>query len=223
MSHIRLECSECQARHSADMTTLHCVKCGGVLDVAYTLPNQDSHAPVAPTPLRHPHDAITLGEGSTPSVALRSVCKHLGVDDIRAKLELMNPTGSFKDRGTAVMMSVAKELGVSEVVEDSSGNAGASVAAYAARAGIRAHIFAPASAPAAKLRPDCRLWRDDCIKIEGDRQAVTDAAIDFAERNAMVYASHNLSPYFTEGTKSFAYEVAAQFGKRTCRATSSFP
>ena len=211
MSHIRLECSECGARHSADMTTLHCVKCDAVLDVAYTPPDEDSHAPVAPTPLHHPHAAITLGEGNTPSVELRSVGKHLGVADIRAKLELMNPTGSFKDRGTAVMMSVAKELGVSEVVEDSSGNAGASVAAYAARAGIRAHIFAPASAPAAKLS-QIAVYGATTHKIEGDRQAVTDAAIEFAERNAMVYASHNLSPYFTEGTKTFAYEVAAQFG-----------
>ena len=212
MSHIKLECSECQARHSGDMTTLHCVKCGGVLDVAYTLPSEDSHAPAVPTPLHHPHDAITLGEGGTPSVALRSVSKHLGVDDIRAKLELMNPTGSFKDRGTAVMMSVAVELGVTEVVEDSSGNAGASVAAYAARADIRAHIFAPASAPAAKL-DQIAVYGATLHRIEGDRQAVTDAAIDFAERKAMVYASHNLSPYFTEGTKSFAYEVVAQFGK----------
>ena len=212
MSHIKLECSECGARHSGDMTTLHCVKCGGVLDVAYTLPSEDSHAPAVPTPLHHPHDAITLGEGGTPSVALRSVGNHLGVDDIRAKLELMNPTGSFKDRGTAVLMSVAVELGVTEVVEDSSGNAGASVAAYAARAGIRAHIFAPASAPAAKL-DQIAVYGATLHRIEGDRQAVTDAAIDFAERKAMVYASHNLSPYFTEGTKSFAYEVVAQFGK----------
>ena len=180
--------------------------------MAYTLPSEDSHAPAVPTPLHHPHDAITLGEGGTPSVALRSVSKHLGVDDIRAKLELMNPTGSFKDRGTAVMMSVAVELGVTEVVEDSSGNAGASVAAYAARADIRAHIFAPASAPAAKL-DQIAVYGATLHRIEGDRQAVTDAAIDFAERKAMVYASHNLSPYFTEGTKSFAYEVVAQFGK----------
>ena len=179
--------------------------------MAYISPNEYSHEPIAPTPLRHPHDAITLGEGDTPSVELRSMSKHLGVDDIRAKLEAMNPTGSFKDRGTAVMMSVAKELGVSEVVEDSSGNAGASVAAYAARAGIRAHIFAPASAPAAKLS-QIAVYGATTHKIEGDRQAVTDAAIEFAERNAMVYASHNLSPYFIEGTKTFAYELAAQFG-----------
>ena len=137
--------------------------------------------------------------------------KSVGVPRLYAKLEMMNPTGSFKDRGTAVMLSVAKELGVSEVVEDSSGNAGASVAAYAARAGIRAHIFAPASAPTAKLE-QIVVYGATLHTIDGDRQAVTDAAIEFAERGGMVYASHNLSPYFTEGTKIFAYEALERFG-----------
>ena len=235
MSHISLRCAECAANYRADMSTLHCEECEGVLDVAYEqgalrqAPSASSGqalrqaqdtarderggqgAPEMPIPLHYPDDAITLGEGDTPSVALRSAGKCLGVDDIFAKLEMMNPTGSFKDRGTAVMMSVAKELGVQEVVEDSSGNAGASVAAYAARAGIGAHIFAPASAPAAKLG-QIAVYGATTHLIEGDRQAVTDAAIEFAERNGMVYASHNLSPYFTEGTKTFAYEVAEEFG-----------
>ena len=131
--------------------------------------------------------------------------------EIYTKLEMMNPTGSFKDRGTAVLMSVARELGVTEVVEDSSGNAGASVAAYAARAGIRAHVFAPASAPSAKLA-QISVYGATPHLIEGNRQAVTDAAIQFADKNNMIYASHNLSPYFIEGTKTFAYEIAQEFG-----------
>ena len=207
MSHINLQCSECSAQFQADMSTLHCAECDAVLDVAY---RADNGASAVPSPLRRPEQAITLGEGGTPSVSLRNVAKRLGVKVIYAKLEGMNPTGSFKDRGTAVMMSVAAELGVTEVVEDSSGNAGASVAAYAARAGIRAHIFAPASAPAAKLG-QIAVYGATTHKIEGDRQAVTDAAVEFAACNSLVYASHNLSPYFTEGTKTFAYEIAAQF------------
>ena len=210
MSHISLKCSECAVFHHADMTTLHCVQCGSVLDVTYSSPEHQNDTSDLPTPLRHPGDAIALGEGNTPSVNLDTIGKRLGVDRLYAKLEMMNPTGSFKDRGTAVMMSVAKELGISEVVEDSSGNAGASVAAYAARAGIQAHIFAPSSAPAAKVS-QIEVYGARTHLIDGDRQAVTDAAIDFAERNDMVYASHNLSPYFTEGTKTFAYEVADQF------------
>ena len=210
MSHISLQCSECAVYHHADMTTLHCVQCGSVLDVAYSLPEHQNETSDLPTPLHHLGDAIALGEGNTPSVNLDSIGKRLGVERLYAKLEMMNPTGSFKDRGTAVMMSVAKEFGVSEVVEDSSGNAGASVAAYAARAGIQAHIFAPSSAPVAKVS-QIEVYGARTHLIDGDRQAVTDAAIDFAERNDMVYASHNLSPYFTEGTKTFAYEVADQF------------
>ena len=151
MSHISLQCSECAVFHHADMTTLHCVQCGSVLDVTYSSPEHQPGTSDLPTPLHHLGDVIALGEGNTPSVKLDSIGKRLGVDRLYAKLEMMNPTGSFKDRGTAVMMSVAKEFGVSEVVEDSSGNAGASVAAYAARARIQAHIFAPSSAPTAKV------------------------------------------------------------------------
>ena len=107
------------------------------------------------------------------------------------------------------MVSVAAELGVSAVVEDSSGNAGASVAAYAARAGIEAHVFAPADAPAAKLS-QIRVYGARTHLIEGPRQAATDAAVAYCEARGMVYASHNLSPYFLEGTKTFAYEAARQ-------------
>jgi len=195
------------------MSTLYCVECCAVLDVAYLA---SESASTMPSPLRRPQEAITLGEGNTPSVSLNNVAEGLGAETIYAKLEAMNPTGSFKDRGTAVMMSVAAELGVTEVVEDSSGNAGASVAAYAARAGIRAHIFAPATAPAAKLE-QIAVYGAQAHLIEGDRQTVTDAATEFAKSNSLVYASHNLSPYFTEGTKTFAYEIAEQFGGDSVR------
>ena len=210
MSHINLRCFECGAHHDADMTTLHCSRCGGVLDVSYTPGEHGKDRSAAPTPLHQPANAISMGEGDTPTVAMRNIEERLGAERLYAKLEMMNPTGSFKDRGTAILMSIAAESGVAEVAEDSSGNAGASVAAYAARAGIRAHIFAPASAPAAKL-DQISVYGATTHLIEGNRQDVTDAAVEFAERNSMVYASHNLSPYFTEGTKSFAYEIADQF------------
>ena len=107
------------------------------------------------------------------------------------------------------MMAVAREHGVTEVVEDSSGNAGASVAAYAARAGIRAHIFVPAGAPASKVR-QITAYGAELHAVEGTREAVAEAALAFQTSRGLVYASHNLSPYFQEGTKSFAYEVAEQ-------------
>ena len=178
--------------------------------MAYTSPDSARLPQAGRTPLHSPENGISLGEGGTPVVAIEKLGSRIGAQCLYAKLEMMNPTGSFKDRGTAVLMGAVIESGVEEVVEDSSGNAGASVAAYAARAGIKAHIFAPASAPTAKLN-QISVYGATTHLIEGNRQDVTDAAIEYAGRNSMIYASHNLSPYFTEGTKAFAYEIAEQF------------
>lgn len=209
MSHFSLECVECGARFAPDMTRLGCGECGAPVDVAYA--RADAALDDVPSPLHRPDRAVSLGEGDTPAVRLDAIAERLGVGALYAKLEFMNPTGSFKDRGTAVMVSMAVESGAREVVEDSSGNAGASVAAYAARAGVKAHIFAPASAPAAKLG-QIAVYGARAHLVEGSREDVTDAAVDFARESGLVYASHNLSPYFLEGTKIFAYEIAREFG-----------
>ena len=212
MSHFELRCFACGAAHSADMNSLGCERCGGPLDVRYTAEAAVASGGEAPMPYHDGAAAVTLGEGGTPCVDLRAVARLLGVRRVYGKAEYQNPTGSFKDRGTAAMISVAAELGVTAVVEDSSGNAGASVAAYAARAGIEAHVFAPADAPAAKLS-QIRVYGAHTHLIEGPRQAATDAAEAYCETHGMVYASHNLSPYFLEGTKTFAYEAARQLAE----------
>ena len=209
MSHIDLCCFACGASRPADMNSLGCERCGGPLDVRYTAEAAVTSGGEPPMPYHDRAAAVTLGEGGTPCVELRAVARLLGIRRVYGKAEYQNPTGSFKDRGTAAMVSVAAELGVKAVVEDSSGNAGASVAAYAARAGIEAHVFAPADAPAAKLS-QIRVYGAHTHLIEGPRQAATDAAVAYCEARGMVYASHNLSPYFLEGTKTFAYEAAQQ-------------
>jgi threonine synthase len=215
MSHITLRCTECGAVRDADMSALRCEECDSPLEVAYvdTAPSTPSPQPPrwagAPIPLPL-HDAVvSLGEGNTPCVEMAALGKLLGLRRLYGKLEFLSPTGSFKDRGTAVMMSVAREQGVTEIVEDSSGNAGASVSAYAAKVGIKAHVFAPASAPAAKVG-QIRVYGARTHSIEGSREAATSAAVDFHVERGLVYASHNLSPYFVEGTKTFAYEIADQ-------------
>jgi threonine synthase len=116
------------------------------------------------------------------------------------------PTGSFKDRGSAVLVSAALEQGVREFVEDSSGNAGASLAAYASAASIRAHIFAPAGASPGKLQ-QIGVFGAELHAVEGPRQAATDAAWVFVRERRLVYLSHSYSPFFSEGMKAFAYEV----------------
>ncbi len=190
----------------AGVRTLACASCGGPLVVEYERGSAPP-GPEMPLPLSDLASRVTLGEGNTPVVRLSGVEEALGLSDVRGKLELVNPTGSFKDRGAAVMMSALVEQGVREVVEDSSGNAGAAVASYAARGSMTAHVFVPASAPGAKLR-QIEAYGARTHATEGTRDEVTAAAVAFCERNGLAYASHNLSPYFLEGTKAFAYEVA---------------
>ncbi len=210
MSHFSLVCTRCAQAHSPSMTTLGCGSCGAPLDVLYeSTPDANQSRVVPPMPFHAESPPISLGEGNTPIVPLDATGRTLGLRDLKAKLEYLNPTGSFKDRGTATMMSVAAELGVDAVAEDSSGNAGASVAAYAARAGIEAHIFAPTSAPQAKMQ-QIGVYGAHTHAIEGPREAATEAAVAFCRENSLVYASHNLSPSFLEGTKTFAYEIASQ-------------
>jgi threonine synthase len=128
--------------------------------------------------------------------------------DASFKLEYLFPTGSFKDRGAAVTLSQAAALGVDRVLEDSSGNAGAAIATYAARAGIDAEIYVPADAKPAKLRAIERSGAT-LVRVEGDRQAVTDACIEAVEDGEW-YASHAWNPAFFAGTATVAFEIAAQ-------------
>ena len=219
MAHVMLRCERCQESHPADMATIACSSCLGPLDVDYvdgrgagSAPTEWAGFPIS-FPQHSPIAAWSLGEGNTPTVELPSMASRLGLERLYGKLELMNPSGSFKDRGAAVMMAVASEQAVAGVVEDSSGNAGASVSAYAARHSIRAHIFAPDSAPEAKLR-QIRAYGADVHPIEGSRDDTTRAAVAFYRERGLVYASHAWSPYFVDGVKTFAYEVAAQLDGR---------
>lgn len=143
-----LRCLGCGARRRPTLDVL-CESCGGLYEVVY----REEPSGLAPRlPLQRPEGRIRRGEGETPLLELQRLGAEMGLERLWAKLEHQSPTGSFKDRGSLVLMSVAREEGVSEFVEDSSGNAGASLAAYAATAGIRAHVFAPAGAGCDSLK-----------------------------------------------------------------------
>src|SRR5581483_7492029 len=145
---------------------------------------------------------VTLGEGFTPLVPFR-----LGEQSVLLKLDFLCPTGSYKDRGSTVMVSKLKEWGVTEIVEDSSGNAGASVAAYGAAAGVRTHIYVPASTSAGKAA-QISMYGADLVRVSGSREDTAAAAWDAAGRS--FYGSHNWSPHFLLGMKTLAYEIAEQ-------------
>ncbi len=149
-------------------------------------------------------DAVTMGEGWTP--LLRG---NWNGAPVTYKPEFMMPTGSFKDRGMTVMVSYLKSRGIDHVLEDSSGNAGASLSAYAAAAGMRCRILVPETASYPKIAQIAACGAD-VVTIKGSRQDVADAALRYAEQ--IFYASHNWQPFFVEGTKTLAYELWEQLG-----------
>ena len=149
-------------------------------------------------------DPVTMGEGLTPLVERRW-------DGARAlfKLEWMNPTGSFKDRGASVMVSALRGQGVTRILEDSSGNGGAAIAAYAAAAGMGSKILVPAYTPPAKI-VQMRAYGAEIEMVPGTRQDTADEAV--RQSRNIFYASHNWQPFFLQGTKTLAYELWEDLG-----------
>ena len=156
-------------------------------------------------PIPDEADIVTLGEGMTPLIPLDAAAD----SGHYVKLDYLCPTGSYKDRGASVLLTHLKALGVEEVVEDSSGNAGAAIAAYSARAGIRCTIYCPASTSKGKLA-QIAAYGAELKLVEGNRMATTEAVKDAAKN--VCYASHNWHPFFLEGTKTLAFEIVEQLG-----------
>ena len=151
-------------------------------------------------------EPVTMGEGMTPLVERRW-------DGAEAlfKLEWFAPTGSFKDRGATVMISALRQQGVKRLLEDSSGNGGAAIAAYAAAAGLTSKILVPAYTPPAKT-VQMRAYGAEIELVPGTRQATSDEAV--RQASSIFYASHNWQPFFLQGTKTLAYELWEDLGFR---------
>ncbi|MDW8295915.1 MAG: threonine synthase [Raineya sp.] len=155
-------------------------------------------------PIEKDENIVSFGEGATPMQKINIA----GVD-VYFKLDFLFPTGSYKDRGSSVLISKIKELGIRHVVQDSSGNAGSSIAAYCAKADIACDIYVPKGVAEAKLA-QMRAFGANVKVINGTRQDAAEAAWEAAQRS--YYASHCWNPFFFQGTKTFAFEVAEQLG-----------
>jgi len=162
-------------------------------------------------PVRDPRNAIRLGEGWTPLVETPRLAGRLGVSQVWIKDEGQNPTASFKARGLCLAVSRAKELGIDEVALPSAGNAGSATAAYAAAAGMRAHVVIPRDTPQA-IVDEMRALGAHVELIDG---LITDCAVRVAQ-GAREHGWFDLStlkePYRVEGKKTMGYEVAEQLG-----------
>jgi threonine synthase len=164
-------------------------------------------------PLQDDANLISLGEGYTPLLDAKNLAGELGLGRLWIKDEAQNPTGSFKDRGLSVAISRAKELGVKKAAIPSAGNAGGSFAAYAARAGIEAHVFMPRDTPMANQIEVAQYGAEltlvdglinDCGRIVAERKA-TEGWFDISTLK---------EPHRVEGKKTMGYEIAEQLGWR---------
>ena len=214
LNNISFRCSQCGKEFPVDTTDFRCV-CGGLFDLQYTPPpfsldlvdkrewslfRYREFLPVTNDLWKD----ISMGEGMTPVAKLS--------DNVFVKADYLMPTLSFKDRGAALVIWLAKTLGAKKIIQDSSGNAGNSIAAYAARAGMECEIYVPEGTSPAKIKMIgsygaavrvLPLSRDDTAK----------ACREEAAKGACYYASHVFNPFFYQGTKTFIYEVLEQLGR----------
>ncbi len=162
-------------------------------------------------PVVSDENIVTLGEGWTPLPRAKRLGALLGMPELYIKDEGANPTGSFKARGQTVAISMAKELGVKKVAIPTAGNAGGAMAAYAAAAGLEAHVFMPRDTPAAN-RIECQQLGAHVTLIDG---LITDCGAEVARRKeaeGWFDVSTLKEPYRIEGKKTMGYELAEQFG-----------
>lgn len=207
-------CSKCGHEESVTTRRAHC-DCGGLWKLDYQPPKFDLNE-------IDTHEwsmfryrrfmaldgeswrGVSMGEGMTPVVRLD--------ENVLLKMDYFMPTLSFKDRGAAVLIAHCKAIGVDRVVQDSSGNAGNSVAAYCARAGIGCEIFVPEGTSPKKIDM-IRAHGAVCTVVSGSRDHCADVCRAKVEQDGVYYANHVYNPFFYEGTKTYIYEVFEQLGR----------
>lgn len=215
MTRIDTSCLGCGRTYPLEGVPYRCPVCGGLYDMPAPLPYDPTKIDASqPGIWRYRHafglpdgaDAVSLGEGKTPLVWGEAHGRKVAF-----KCEFLNPSGSFKDRGSSVIATFLRSRGAKEAVEDSSGNAGASFAAYAARAGIKPRIFVPASTSGPK-RSQIEAYGAELRAIEGTRADAARAVQTEADRGS-VYASHAWLPFNLPGYATAAYEIVEELGR----------
>jgi len=209
-----IRCTNCQYEPDLNSSPYRCPVCGGFFDYAGELYFSNSEVELKqpgiwryrstfglPTDI-HP---VSMGEGNTPLIWSEINSKRVGF-----KLDYLNPTGSYKDRGTTVLISYLSWLGVKHAVEDSSGNAGASFAGYCSRAGIHGKVYIPDYASGPK-RMQIEAYGSELIPVPGPRSNAS-LAVKRDTDTGTTYASHVHQPYVLPGYATAAYEIYEQLG-----------
>jgi len=217
-----LHCSACGTEYSAFDLQRVSACCNMPLVADYDMQEPLSRAVIDQTdtsmwrygallPLLHEENKVTLGEGLTPLLRLPRLATRYDLSHLLLKDEGQNPTGSFKARGLSMAISKAKELGVAGCIIPTAGNAGVALAAYCARAGLRAVVVMPRHTPAA-FKEECYWYGAEVELVDG---LISDCGARVRRRNAdgaLLDISTLKEPYRLEGKKTMGYEIAEQLG-----------
>ena len=223
---MRLECIECGSKFKIDERFYTCPKCGGLLEVEFE-PSElkrkiDRERLKTETPSVWKYRAfmpildeskiVSLGEGRTPLYRCDRLAKNIGIRELYVKFEGANPTGSFKDRGMTVGVTKALEFGVKTVACASTGNTSASLAAYAAKAGLRCVVLLPKGKVALGKLAQTLVYGAQVISVKGNFDEAQAIVRRICNEQKDIYLLNSVNPFRLQGQKSIAFETADQLG-----------
>ena len=221
-----MECFECGTRFDIGERIYDCPKCGGLLEVEFT--REELRRNLRRHPLRgnlrvwryraflpvlDDSKIVSMGEGGTPLVRCGRLARELGVEELYIKFEGANPTGSFKDRGMTVGVTKALEFGVRTVACASTGNTSASLAAYAARAGLRCLVLLPRAKVALGKLVQTVFHGAQVISVRGNFDRALEIIRQLCEERKDIYLLNSINPFRPQGQKTIGFEIAEQLGR----------
>jgi len=221
-----LECIECGARMDIDAREYECPRCGGLLEVELDLDGLRDRLNVKKLrterpsvwkyreflPVKDDSKIVTLGEGGTPLYRCDRLGRELGVRELYVKYEGANPTGSFKDRGMTVGVTRALEFGVKTVACASTGNTSASLAAYAAKAGLRCLVLLPSKKVALGKLAQAAIYGAEIVSIRGNFDEALSMVKRLCTERKDIYLMNSVNPFRPQGQKTTGFEIADQLG-----------
>jgi threonine synthase len=221
------KCINCGSEYGIDEIVYFCKKCGDLLEIKYdrgelagaVSKSEWRNAPLSVwryrdfMPISDFSQIVSLNEGGTGLHLCNRLAKHLGIRQLYVKNEGENPTGSFKDRGMTVGVTKAVELGVKSVICASTGNTSASLAAYAAKAGLQCAVLIPSGKIAYGKLSQAIIYGAKVIQVRGNFDQALDVVLKLSEKHRNIYLLNSINPFRIEGQKSLGYEICDQLNQ----------
>jgi threonine synthase len=221
------KCINCGSEYGIDEIVYFCRKCGDLLEIKY---NKDAlakaicksdwqNAPLSVwryrdfMPISDPSKIVSLNEGGTGLHLCHHLGRQLGIRQLYVKNEGENPTGSFKDRGMTVGVTKAVELGIESVICASTGNTSASLAAYAAKAGLQCAVLIPSGKIAYGKLSQAMIYGAKVIQVRGNFDESLDIVLKLSEKHRTIYLLNSINPFRIEGQKSLGLEICDQLNQ----------